>query len=136
MSSSQDYIWNSLHWTEEENRLLDDAIRQGKPLSEIQAMFPQRSKPAVQVKVKRRINLLNGPSRQTTSQASPSNPRLASSNGSAGYSRIDTGYGGVAPNVNQHPDLANGLDFTPTPHRPGDPPGFVTSKQMFWGKKR
>lgn len=131
-SASDVLIADSFVWTEEENRLLDDAMLQGKTLPEIQLMFPQRSKQAVQKKIKRKTESLNNISQQTTSQAPPSDPWLASVDEFGGYTRINTGYGGVAPNVNQHPDLVNGLDFTPTPQRPGYPPGFVTSKQMFW----
>ena len=134
-TASDVLIADSFVWTVEENRLLDNAMLQGKTLPEIQLMFPQRSKQAVQKKIKRKTESLNNPSQQTTSQAPSSDPWLASVDEFGGYTRINTGYGGVAPNVNQHPDLVNGLDFTPTPQRPGYPRGFVTSMQMFWGKK-
>lgn len=44
---------------------------------------------------------------------------------------VDNGYGDYQLSMDDHPDLRNGLDFTPVPHQPFTPPGFVTSEQLF-----
>jgi hypothetical protein len=45
--------------------------------------------------------------------------------------RVDNGYSRYILSVDDHPDLRDGLDFTPTPHHPVTPSNFVTSKQLF-----
>jgi hypothetical protein len=45
--------------------------------------------------------------------------------------RVDNGYGKYILSMDEHPDLHDGLDFTPTPHHPITPPNFVTSEQLF-----
>ncbi|KAL5432661.1 hypothetical protein PMIN06_011937 [Paraphaeosphaeria minitans] len=45
--------------------------------------------------------------------------------------QVDNGYSRYQLSADDHPDLRDGLDFTPVPHHPHTPAGFFTSEQMF-----